>query len=53
MGRACSMHSRDEKCVETFGRDYSEDLCVDWRIISEQILENMAGCYGLDLYSTG
>jgi hypothetical protein len=39
MGRACTMHGGDEKCVQNFelgnlkGRDHSEDLGIDERII--------------------
>jgi hypothetical protein len=44
MGGACSAHGRDEKCVQKFwfeslkGRDNSEDLVVDGRIILKWIL---------------
>jgi hypothetical protein len=44
MGRACSTHGIDEKCVPTFwsedlkGRHYSEDLGVDGHVILEWIL---------------
>jgi hypothetical protein len=36
MGRACSTHRRDENLK---GRDHSEDLVIDGRIISVWILE--------------
>jgi hypothetical protein len=41
MGGACSMHERDENCIYNFGwkslkgRDHSEDLRVDGRIVLE------------------
>jgi len=42
IGRTCSMHSRDEKCIfwleNLKGCDKSEDLGIDRRIISEWIL---------------
>jgi hypothetical protein len=44
MDDACSTHVRDEKCGQNFsrktlkGRDHSEDLSVDRRIILELIL---------------
>jgi len=43
MGRTCSTHGRDEMhtkfwSVNLKGRDHSEDLWVDGRIILEQIL---------------
>jgi hypothetical protein len=44
MGGTRSTHGTDEKYVKYFGwktlkvRDHSEDLHVDWRIISERIL---------------
>jgi hypothetical protein len=45
MGRVYSTHGRDEKCVKNFncknlnGKDHSEDLGVDERLILEWILE--------------
>jgi hypothetical protein len=38
MGEACIVHGDDEKCVQNSGkrpkgRDHSEDLCIDWKII--------------------
>jgi hypothetical protein len=47
--RACRTHRRDEKCVQNFGRkklkgrDHSEDLGVDGRIILEWILGKYGG----------
>jgi hypothetical protein len=44
MGRACSMHGRDEKCIQTLyhetwrGRDHVKDLGIDGWIILECIL---------------
>jgi hypothetical protein len=43
MGKACSTHRRDEKCIKLWlgnlkGTDHSEDLGVDRRIILELIL---------------
>jgi hypothetical protein len=35
------------------GRDHSEDLAVDERIILELILEKQDGEFGLDLYASG
>jgi hypothetical protein len=45
MGGACSTHRRDENCIQNFlsgnlkGRDHSEDLGVDERIILEWIID--------------
>jgi hypothetical protein len=43
MGRACSTHGREEKCniflVKLKGRDHSEAVGVEGRIILEWILE--------------
>jgi hypothetical protein len=44
MGAACSTHGIDEKCTKLWsedlkGRDHSEDLGVDRKIILERILE--------------
>jgi len=38
MDGTCSAHGRDEKCIQYFGRDHSEDLGVDRKIILELIL---------------
>jgi hypothetical protein len=49
MGEACSTHWTDGKCVKYFGhknlkgRDHSEDLGVDGRIILELILGKQGG----------
>jgi len=45
MGRACDIHWRGEKCIQYFGwntikgRDHSEDIGVDGRIMLEWILD--------------
>jgi hypothetical protein len=47
MGGTCIMHGTDEKLVQYFGsktgRDYSEDLGIDGRIISECVLRKWGG----------
>jgi len=48
MGGACSTHERDEKCIKNVGenqkgRNNSEDLCVDGRIILKLILGEQGG----------
>jgi hypothetical protein len=53
MGGACSTYGRDEKYTENFGRksegrDHSEDLDVDGRIILEWSLEKWGRRCGLD-----
>jgi hypothetical protein len=45
MGGTCSMHGSVKKSLQYFGwkklkgRDHSEDLCIDGKIILEWILE--------------
>jgi hypothetical protein len=52
------MHRRDEKCIQYFGfknlkgKDHSEDLGVDGKIISEWIFGSVGRC-GLDLSGSG
>jgi len=43
MGKACSKHGRDEKCIQCWtgnmeGRDHSKDVCVHGRTILERNL---------------
>jgi hypothetical protein len=44
MGGACSIKRRDAKCIQNFGqkklkgRDHLDDLGIDGKIISEQLL---------------
>jgi hypothetical protein len=43
MGRACSMHGRDKKCIQEDlkGRDHSEDVGINEKIILEGILQKL------------
>jgi hypothetical protein len=49
MGGACSTHESYEKCIEHVywgnlkGKDHSEDLDVDWKIILEWMLGKCNG----------
>jgi len=58
MGKACSTHERDAKCIALWsenlkGRDHSEDVLLDGRIILEWILKNTMGGSGLNSCGSG
>jgi len=57
MGRACSMHGRNAKCLHYFGsegKDYPEDLGIDVKIILEWILGKVwTGCAWLRVQTSG
>jgi hypothetical protein len=54
MGGACSTHRRDEKCVQNpKGREHSEDIGIDGRIVLEWILGKRVGKCGLDASGSG
>jgi len=48
MGRVCSTHGRDDNCIQNFGqkmkgRDHSEGMGIDGRLILEWILGKYLG----------
>jgi hypothetical protein len=59
MGRACSTHEKDKKCILNFrsqnlkGRDYSGDLGIDERILLKLILRKYSFECGLDSSDSG
>jgi hypothetical protein len=62
MGRACSTHGRDEKCIQNLseslkGRDHSEDQGMDGKILEwifrKQGGKVWAGCIWLRIGTNG
>jgi hypothetical protein len=57
-GEACSLHGRDEKCIQIMfgnlkGREHSEVLVVDRKVILEWTFGKMLGAFGLESSGSG